>query len=81
MNMQSLENQVPIVVANMPYHATFFLRYFTDLLRHLCVYLGHCSNVTKIAQSDTFKMMMLVGFVFSSKWHWNLPLSNSCLNE
>lgn len=55
MNMQSLENQVPIVVATMPYHATFLLRYFTDLLRHLCEYLGHCSKAIKIAQSDTFK--------------------------
>jgi len=45
-------------------------RYFTDLLRHLCVYLGHCSKVIKIAQSDTFKkMMMFVGFVLSLKWH------------
>ena len=72
MNMQSLENQVPIVVATMPYHATFKKkkRYFTDLLRHPCVYLGHCSKVIKIAQSDTFKkMMMFVGFVLSLKWH------------
>ena len=54
----------------IPCHLKKKKRYFTDLLRHLCVYLGHCSKVIKIAQSDTFKkMMMFVGFVLSLKWH------------